>query len=402
MMSQQTENMQEEHPRSPFRKVLSREWRRITRRWPLLFGTFIGPLFSFLLIIWIFSENVPRELPVAIVDMDHTSLSRQIARMTDATPVANIDRQYLSLDEARNGLERGKVDAILVIPKDTEKDIYKGGHANLALYLNNTNVVKSGLINSGVRKALGTLSAGIKLQLQMKSGKSPSQAMARIIPVQLNSTLLFNPFTSYSYYLTVGLMPVILIVFTLLGTIYTLGDELYLGTGPKWLRMAGKNFPVALAGKLLPYTAIFFCVASIMNVVLFNYLGLPLRGSLAPIIIGELLLIISYQFMALFLVSLTANMRLALSLGSAYCMLALTYSGLTFPASGMPTVPQAFSYIFPYTYWIQILFGQSLRGEPTVNSIAPMFALLAFIALGMMFVPRLKYMLLNKRCWGKK
>lgn len=401
-MSSQPENMQEEKVQSPFRKVLHREWRRITRRWPLLFGTFIGPLFTFLLIIWIFSESVPRKLPVAVVDMDHTVLSRQIARMTDATSIAAVDRHYLSLEEARDAVESGKADAVLYIPNGTEKDIYKGGHANLALYLNNTNVVKSGLINSGIRKALGTLSAGIKLQLQMKSGKSQSQAMARVVPVQLNSTLLFNPYTSYSYYLTVGLMPLILIVFTLLGTIYTLGDELYLGTGPKWLRLAGKNFPVALAGKLLPYTAIYFCVAMIMNVILFNYLELPLRGSFVPIVIGELLLIISYQFMAIFLVSLTTNMRLALSLGSAYCMLALTYSGLTFPAMAMPVVAQAFSYIFPYTYWIKILFGQSMRGESAIYSLAPMYAMLAFVALGMMFIPRLKYMLLNKKRWGKK
>lgn len=406
-MEQQPTNQEktlspEVREKSPFRKVVSREWRRITRRWPLLFVTFIGPVFSFLLIVWIFSYNTPRELPVAIVDMDHTALSRQITRMTDATAIVSVMRNFGSLTEARKAIESGKVDAVLYIPSDTEKKVYKGNSVNLALYLNNTNVIKSGLLNSGIRKALGTLSAGIKLQVQMKSGKSQSQAVSRIIPVQLNSNLLFNPYTSYSYYLTVGLMPVLLIVFTLLGCIYTLGDELYLGTGPKWLRLAGKNFPVALAGKLLPYTAIYFCIALLMNIILFNYLGLPLRGSIISILSGELLLIISYQFMAIFLVSLTTNMRLAMSLGSAYCMLALTFSGLTFPASGMPAIGQSFSAIFPYTYWIKIFLGQSLRGEPASSAILPMPAMMLFIVLGILFIPRLKYMVLNKKRWGKK
>lgn len=399
-MSTDQQNINDD--RSPFRKVISREWRRITRRWALLFATFIGPIFSFLLIVLIFSHNVPRELPVAVVDMDHTGLSRQIARMTDATAIAAIQRSYTSLDEARNAVKEGKADAVLYIPAGTEKDIYKGGNAHLALYLNNVNVVKSGLLNSGIRKALATMSAGIKLQMQLKTGKSREQAMARIMPVQLNSTLLFNPYTSYSYYLTLGLLPLILVVFTLLGSIYTLGDELYRGTGPKWLRLAGKNFGIALAGKLLPYTAIYFCVALIMNAIFFNYLGLPLRGSITGILFGELLLIVSYQFMAIFLVSLTTNMRLAMSLASAYCMLALTFSGLTFPASGMPAIGQAFSYIFPYTYWIEILIGQSLRGEPASQGVLSMYAMLLFIVLGLLFVPRLRYMMLNKKRWGKK
>lgn len=387
--------------KSPFHKVVWREWRRITRRWPLLFTTFIGPIFSFLLIVWIFSSNVPRELPVAIVDMDHTSLSRQIARMTDATPVVAINRSYISLSEAHKAVQDGSADAILYIPSGTEKDIYKGTSAHLALYLNNVNVVKSGLLNSAIRKAVGTLSAGIKMQVQMKSGRSQAEVLARIVPVQLNTILLFNPYTSYSYYLTVGLMPLILILFTLLGTIYTLGDELYLGTGPKWLRMAGKNFPVALAGKLLPYTVINFSVAMIMNIILFKYLELPLRGKLHNIILGELLLILSYQFMGVFLVSLTTNMRLAMSLGSAYCMLALTFSGLTFPTMGMPTMGQVASLIFPYTYWIKILLGQSLRGEPSSYAILPMFALTCFILLGILFIPRLNNALVNKKLFGK-
>jgi ABC-2 type transport system permease protein len=386
----------------PFKKVLSREWRRITRRWPLLFATLVGPVFSFFLVVWLFSYNVPRELPVAVVDLDHTPLSRQLVRMIDATPSAAVFRNFHSLDEGRKAIEDGRADALLYIPAGAEREVYRGSSAHLSLFLNNSNVVKSGLLNSGIRKAVGTLSAGIKLQTQLKSGKMRNEAIIRIMPVQLNATLLFNPYTNYSYYLTLGLLPLVLVVFTLLSSIYTLGDELYQGTGPKWLRLGGKNIAVALAGKLLPYTAIFFIVAMIMNVILFNYLGLPLRGSLHTLLIAELLLIISYQFIAIFLVSLTTNMRLAMSLASAYCMLALTFSGLTFPTWGMPAFAQAFSFIFPYTWWIEILSGVSLRGEPASNSVVSMMAMLAFVVLGILFIPRLKYMLMNKRRWGKK
>jgi ABC-2 type transport system permease protein len=385
----------------PFLRVYKRELKHIFKRWPLLFVTFLGPLFSFFLITCIFYSSVPRDLPVAIIDMDHTPISRQMARMIDATSIAAVNRNFTSLDEAKKAIENGTVDAALYIPAGTEKEIYHGLSARPALYLNNGNVVKGGLLNSGIRKALGTLSAGIKLQVQMKNGYIQDQAMSRIMPVQLRSELLFNPYISYSYYLTAGLLPILLIVFIILGTVYSVGSELYQGTGPGWLKSANDNIIVAITGKILPYTLIYYSMAMFMNIILFKFLGMPLRGNLHMILVSELLLILSYQFVSIFLVSLTTNMRLSMSLGAAYSMLALTYSGLTFPAFGMPAIGQAFSCIFPFTYWIKILIGQSLRGEPLSNGIWPMYTLFLFIILGILYIPRLRYMLLNKKRWGK-
>lgn len=386
----------------PVLRVMNRELKRIAGKWSLIMVTIIGPLLAFLLIMSIFSANVPRNLPVAVVDIDHTSLSRTISRMTDATSIAAIDKSFMNLTEAQDAMERGKVDAILYIPEYTERDILKGGSSKIVLYINNSNVVKGGLLGSGIRKALSTVSAGIKLKKQLQQGRNQNQAMARIIPVQINPVLLFNPYISYSYFLTLGLMPVILIVFTLLGSIHAIGTELLKGTGPHWLEMAEGNIGIALLGKLVPYTLIFSIIAMMMNLILFHNLGLPLNGKLHIIFLSEFILILSYQFLAIFLLGLTRNLRLSLSLGSAYCMLALTFSGLTFPAFGMPALGQALAKIFPFTYWLQIFMGQTLRGEPEANAIIPMFTMFAFIALGMFFIPRLKYLLLTPKHWGKK
>jgi ABC-2 type transport system permease protein len=385
----------------PWSKVLKRELSRLFRQRTLLFITFIGPLLGFGLILWIFSANVPRNLPIAIIDLDHTALSRQISRFTDATAIASVNRNFISLEEAKTAMENGKVEAALVIPEGTEREIYRGQHTNLALYINNANVLKGGLLNTGVRKVLGTLSAGIKLQMQMKNGLTRDQALSRIAPVQLNQHLLFNPYTSYSYYLTAGMMPIMLIVFVLLGSIYVIGDELYRGTGPAWIKQANGNFLWALFGKLLPYTIIYTCMAILMDFILFNYLGMPLEGKFPVILLGEILMILSYQALSIFLLGLTSNLRLSLSLGAVYTMLALTFSGLTFPLSGMSAFSQAFAGIFPYTYWLKILLGQSLRGEPVLNSILPLGAMLLFIVLGLLFIPRLQYMLYNKNRVGK-
>jgi len=385
----------------PFVHAVLRELDRIRHKRTLWFITLVGPLIGFFLVAYIFSGNVPRKLPIAVVDLDHTTLSRQMARMIDATPIAIVNRNYTNLAEAKKAIEDGAIEGVLSIPEGTEKEILKGKSGKVALYVNNANVVKGGMINSGVRKALSTLSLGIKMQIQMKNGMTQDQALSQVMPVQMRQVLLFNPYTSYSYYLTAALLPIILIVFVLLGSIYVMGEELYHGTAKAWIKTAGGSFQWALVGKLLPYTVIYFVMAMVMNLVLFRVLGMPLNGKYHIILLSELLLILSYQSIAIMLVALTSNLRLSLSLGSAYSMLALTYSGLTFPIMGMSNLGQIIAGAFPYTYWLKILIGQSLRGEPATNGIWPMFSIWIFILMGLMFIPMLKYMLLNKKRWGK-
>lgn len=385
----------------PIIEVAKREWDRIKSKWTLLMITVVGPLIAFLLITIIFSQNVPRNLPVAVVDNDNSKLSHLILRYVDATPIAETHRSCFSLLDAKKAIEEGSADAVIFIPKDTEKNILKGENANIIVYLNDANVVKAGLLNSGIRKAIGTVSAGIKLKKHLQNGKTFNESYIRIMPVKLDPVLLFNPFISYSYFLTLGLMPIILIVFVLLGTTHAIGTELLRGTGPQWLKTANNNIFIALTGKIIPYTALYMIIAIIMNLIFFHKLGLTINGSYYILLLSEFLIIVSYQFISFFLLGLFSNLRLSLSIGSAYCMLALTYSGLTFPEFGMPAFGQAFAQIFPFSYWLKAFIGQTIRGESLVITINHLLPLLAFILLGTIFIPRLKHFLLNEHHWGK-
>jgi ABC-2 type transport system permease protein len=386
---------------NPIKEVFRRELKRICGDPVYLFFLLIGPLIAFGLITLIFSANVPTKLPVGVVDLDHTDLSRKIGRMIDATSIAAVDKSYISLDEAYHSMVSGKIDAIICIPVGTEKNILQEKRSKVAVYINNAYLIKGGSLSSGIQKALGTLSAGIRLQSQLMHGKTGQEALAEIMPVQLKPVLLFNPYTSYSYYLTILLVPVMLTVFILFGTLYALGTELQYGTGPEWLGAAGNNIFYALLGKLTFYTVSFCFLALLMDLVLFRVLGLPINGHFPLVLAGEFVMILSYQFMAIFIVTLARNLRLALSIASAYTMLALTYAGLTFPLFGMPVIAQVISKIFPFTYWLNLFTGQTLRGEPISSGFIQLNYLCGFIFLGCCLIPRLNYILKNKKFRGR-
>lgn len=378
-----------------------REIDRMSGSTIYLFTTLIGPLISFVILLSIFAEGVPRNLPVGIVDLDHTVLSRKVAMWIDATPEAEIAMHFPNQEEAYQQMAEGKLDAIVIIPEGTEKNILRGSSKKISVFINNTNILKGGYLQKGIYKSLATLSGGIKLQFAMKSGLSEKQAKSKVQPVRLQQHILFNPFGNYSYFLLSALLPLMLVVFTLLSNVFAVGTEVREGTGPEWLRHSGGSIIVGLAGKLLPYTILLAIDAVVMNVVLFIRMGTPLQGSFAFIVLGEIMMIVTYQLLAVLLISVTANLRLGLSLASAYAMMALTFSGLTFPQFAMPTVAKVFSYLFPFTQWVKIFISQAIRGEAVVHALIPMAIFVLFILLSVSLFPRLKKILRTEKYWGK-
>ncbi len=387
--------------RNPLFKVLLREIERMMGSTVYLFTTLIGPLISFVLLLTIFSDGVPSQLPIGIVDMDNTAISRKMSQWVNATSEVKIVFRSPNLKEAQHQLEMGEIQAIVFIPEGTEKEIMKGSGQMVPIYINNANILIGGYLQKGIYKALATLSSGVKLQIEMKKGSSKEQAMAKIHPINTHQHVLFNPFGNYAYFLLSALFPMMIVLFTMLSTIYATGIELREGTGLDWLSHADGSVIVAIAGKLIPYTILLSINMLVMNMILFVQMGTPLHGNFFVIMFAEIVLILTYQMVGVLIVSVTANLRLSLSLSSAYAMMALTFAGLTFPQFSMPLVAKFASLLFPFTYWVKIFISQAFRSESLIHGILPIGAMVLFILASVAFLPRLKRLLSNEKYWGK-
>lgn len=386
---------------NPLVRVFFREIDRMTSSTIYLFTTLVGPLIAFVILLSIFSDGVPRNLPVGIVDLDNSSLSHKIGMYIGATPEAKVVANFPNQEEAYQEMKEGTLDAVVIIPEGTEVSILKGGNSKVEVFINNSNILKGGYLQKGIYKSLVTLSTGIKMQVAMKKGLTDKQSLAKVMPVKLQQHILFNPYGNYSYFLLTALLPLMIVIFTLLSSVFAVGTEVKEGTGPEWLEHSAGSMIVAITGKLMPYTILLLIDAIVMNVVLFLQMGTPLNGSFAVLFLAETALIITYQLVGVLLISATANLRLGLSLASAYAMMALTFSGLTFPAFAMPLIARIFSYIFPFTYWVKIFISQAMRGEAIVHAFIPMAALLVFVLLAVGLLPRLKRLLKEEKYWGK-
>ena len=381
--------------------VLHRELRRIARQ-PIYFALMVVlPVVSFAFFALLFSRGVARDIPIAVVDLDRTTLSRKVTQMIDATPTALVAYEAQDMAEGERMIREGKISAVVLIPEFFEKNILSNSQTHLDAYIIGTNITVNGLLSKDIQTAATTFSAGIQLQLLGKQGLTERQAAAQLMPVRFNRHVLFNPYINYGYYLSPSFMPMMLLIFTIMVSIFAVGNELKHGTAREWLDTGGGSVVAALAGKLLPILTTMFLVSMAMFVIIFKVVGVPLNGSLTVILLGTLLFILSYQAIAVFIVSLLSNLRLSLSIGGGYSVLAFTFSGLTFPVMAMWPAMRYLSNLFPFTYYTDIFVDQMLRGAPVACSLPDMGYMSLFIVLPLLCLPRLRTISTAEKYWGR-
>lgn len=381
--------------------VLRRETGRMMRQPIYLTLLLLLPLVSFAFFATLFHKGVARDIPIAVLDEDRTPLSRQVVRMIDDTPTAMVAYDVQSMEEGERLMKEGRVMAIVLVPEFFEKSLLSNTQTHVENYVTGTNITVNGLLSKDIQTAVTTFSAGVQLQLLTKRGLTERQAMAQLMPVRFSRHILFNPYVNYGYYLSPSFMPMMLMIFTVMATIFSIGVELKRSTAREWLRTGGDSVAAALAGKLLPVTGLLCLQALVMLAIIFKVVGVPLNGSLAVIYVGTLLFILSYQSISVLLVALLANFRLALSLGGGYSVLAFTFSGLTFPVMAMWEPMRWLSRLFPFTYCTDIYVDQMMRGAPAVYSLPDLGYLALFAVVPLLSLKRLKRICTEEKFWGR-
>lgn len=382
--------------------VAHREIRRIVSM-PIYLVMLIGlPVLSFGILLSIFYQGSPSDLPVAVYDADHSALSRQLIRMIDATQSIQIVGSVRSMKEGKTRIQSGKIYGLIVIPAEFEKWILKGLRSKVIVYYNNQFLLPGSLIDRDTVMAANALSASLNLRYREASGEQPAAARSHIAPVHIESHVLFNPYLNYLYFLLTTLQPTLFQIFVMTLTIYATGIELKEGTARIWLTSAGGRIGAALIGKMLPYTLSFFMMAMVIQIIQFFYLKIPLQGNAVFLFISTCVFILAYQSMGLLVVATTANLRFSISIAAFYSGTAFAFSGVTFPTLSMPLIGQFWGYALPLTSYLKIVVDQTMRGAPVQQSLPFLGALILFVVLPpIFFLSRMKKVMQQPHYWGR-
>ncbi|MGE4289016.1 MAG: ABC transporter permease [Salinivirgaceae bacterium] len=370
--------------------VAKREVNRMVSRKMYIIVTLILPILTILFFASLFKEGVPTKMPIAIVDLDQTTTSRKMVRNIDVTPLSNVSEYLQTEREAMSELRSGNIYGFVVIPKNLQADILAFRQPVISYYYQNGFLIAGGLMQNDLTLILHTLSAGITMQKREAMGQSEDYIMSQVMPIQINTHQLFNPTANYSVYISTIILPIMLQLFILLITVYSIGVEIKERTSHEWLRLSNKSMFVALAGKLLPYTAIFFTVMMFQNFMLYKVIQIPMQTSFGWLILASLLFILAYQAIGIFCIGLLPMMRHSLNMAAFYGILALTLCGFSFPIEYMPSVFQYWASGFPVRHFMHIFQSQVLAGFELKYAIASYLYLPLFLFIPFTIINRLK------------
>ncbi|MDR0989062.1 MAG: ABC transporter permease [Prevotellaceae bacterium] len=374
--------------------LCKREGRRLVSRPLYLLCMVAAPALCALFFTTLMADGLPKGLPVGVVDEDGSVTSRALTRNLDAFNQTAVVARYASVTQARQAMQRGEIYAFYYLPRGTSARLQAQRQPTVSFYTNNTLLIAGSLLFKDMKMVSELASGSAARQVLYAQGASEAQAMAFLQPIVIDTHPLGNPQLNYSVYLNTLFVPGILMLLIFLVTVYSIGVEMKERTAREWLRLAGNSIYVAMAGKLLPQTLIFFGMGALFNVYFYEILGFPCGSGLWPMMLATLCLVLASQCVGVLMIGLLPTLRLGLSFASLWGVLSFSMCGLSFPVMAMHPSLQALANLFPLRHYFLIYVDQALNGYAMVYSWSNYVALLVFMLLPFAVVRRLKKALL--------
>ncbi|MEG0279341.1 MAG: ABC transporter permease [Morganella sp. (in: enterobacteria)] len=149
------------------------------------------------------------DLPVAVIDQDHSAASRSLIRNLDATAKVEL-HSYDDINTARRDMIMRELFAIIIIPADFERNVLQGKNITVPVFGDATNRLASGQIQQELGKAYQELLAGYNTRILQNAGYSPEQAALIISPIQAETVAMYNPGVSFAAIVFPGLLVMLL------------------------------------------------------------------------------------------------------------------------------------------------------------------------------------------------
>lgn len=348
------------------------------------------PLLSGFFVLDLLKEGVGTRVPVAIVDLDGSDLSRKVTTNLDAMQTVAVKRSLNNFAEARDALQRGEVLGFFVIPENFAGKALAGRVPEITYYTNYAYFVPASLMYKGFETVSVLANGALVSTTLVAAGLPESSVTALLMPYVNDMHMLGNPWMSYQIYMGHTFVPGVLALMVMIITVYSITEEIKKKTSVEWLDAAGGSMVVALIGKLAPQTLLFTLVGWILQLATYVLYDFPLNCNIGVMMAAMFLMVLACQAFAVTVCGILPNMRLALSVCSLFSMLAFSIGGFTLPVENMYGWIGIVSYLLPIRYYFLIYVDQSLNGLDLYYSRYYFMALLVFVLVSLIPLLHLK------------
>lgn len=340
---------------------MRREFGIIRRKPVFLLGSVGVMAVCCLFYLTFFKAGLPENLPVGVLDLDNSSLSRNFCRQLDATQMGKVIK-YEDFTTARDAMQTGEITSLCVIPQGMNEEVNANRRPVFTYYVNTLYLIGGALSYKNILTMVTLTGGAVQREVLRAKGYSEDAIMGLIQPIVVDEHKIGNATTNYGVYLNNIILPGLLALSIVFVLIYALGSELRYGTSKELMETADGSMAAALIGKLLPYTLIYLVLGLGLDLLLFGVCRYPLNGSILNMMLAMVVFILANEAVAVTLVGLLPTLRYSLSIAALFAILGFSFSGFTFPVEAMPVAFQGVSCLFPLRFYYLLYVQEAMFG----------------------------------------
>ncbi len=337
--------------------LLQKEFIQIFRNKAMLPILFVMPVIQLLILSFAATYEL-KEVPFAVVDMDQSAFSRELASQFSATGYFVQEFSTFDSDQAIQKMDSGEIGMILHIPIHFKRDLEAGNIVPVQLIIDAVDGSTAGLIQSYSSSIIRDFnrSRTVELQLVSDRGNYSKAKMINLIPVNW-----YNPDLDYITFMVPGILVVLVSMIGLFLSGMNIVREKEIGTIEQ-LNVTPIHKYQFMIGKLVPFWIIGM-VDLLIGLALARYgFQIPFVGSLFLIMAVAGLYLVVVQAIGLLISTVTNTQQQAMFIAWFIMVVFILMGGLFTPIESMPGWAQDLTIINPVAWFIKIMRMVLLKG----------------------------------------
>lgn len=306
-----------------FKSLVRKEAVHIIRDRRTMVITLVMPLVLLLLFGFAISTEVNDVRVAAVVDR-HTQQTREILAKLNADEYFT----FIGLaneNETDDLLRRGEADAVLFLRSDD-------GKLATHIVVDASNPIVGQASSAYIRSVV--------------TGEAGAPVLTRT---------MYNPLLKSAYNFVPGIMGMIFILICAIMTSVSIVSEKETGT-MDLLLVSPVRPGTIIFGKLVPYFLLSCVILTIMLLIAYTVLGLPVSYTIVNVVLISMLYVVLSLSIGLFVSTLVDNQVSALIVSAVLFMLpVIMLSGMIFPIDNMPAFFQWVSCVIPARWYIEAM-----------------------------------------------
>ena len=316
-----------------------------------------------LLIIPLVATFDVKDVAVAVVDNDHSQLSRRMVADINASKELTVAAVTNTYDEAMDLVEKDKADVILSIPPHFSRDI-----SQLDVEANGVNATKGML---GMQYVVSSVASTLQA-VNTEEGRNVQEPMGSVL-------YRFNPTLNFKHYMIPALMVFLIIMICGFLPALNLVSEKETGT-IEAMNVTPVSRTVFVLSKLIPFWVTGILVVTIGILIGFLVYGVAPAGNIACIYLATILLSLVMSGLGVTIANKSATMLQTIFVMFAFIIIFQLMGGLFTPIGSMPEWAQYITYAVPPRFFNEIMRSIYLKGT-TIFELRSQFIWLAAYAV---------------------